>query len=84
MSIGARTHTTDRNFDLLQSTREDPFLKGGAILAGMGAWLGEKCRPTETVLRLITLVIELAEGVEMRIQQLPQLGCVRIARLVEW
>ncbi len=43
---GFKAPLTDRNFDLLQSTREDPFLKGGAILAGMGAWLGEKCRPT--------------------------------------
>ena len=33
---------------------------------------------------VITLVIDLAERVKMLIQQLPQVGCVRIAWLVEW
>ena len=41
-------------------------------------------RSPESVLRLITLVIDLAERVKMLIQQLPQVGCVRIAWLVEW
>ena len=41
-------------------------------------------RPPVPVLVLITLVIDLAEGVKMLIQQLPQVGSVRTAWLVEW
>ena len=40
-------------------------------------------RSPETVLGLIMLVLDLLEGVKMLIQQLPQVGCVRIAWLVE-
>ena len=41
-------------------------------------------RSPETVLGLITLVVDLLEGLKMLIQQLPQVGCVRIAWLVEF
>ncbi len=56
-----RRTDVDRNFDLLQSTREDPFLKGRAILAGMGAWLGEKCRPTHASDKCLGLLEALGE-----------------------
>jgi len=40
-------------------------------------------RPPEAVLGLITLVVDLLEGLEVPIQQAPQFGCLRVAWAVE-
>ena len=73
------------NISCLQShtaNSGEAFLQIAALEKGGHRLLDD--RSPETVLGLITLVVDLLEGVKMLIQQLPQVGCVRIARLVEW
>ena len=65
----------------------EAFLQIAALEKGGHRLLDDRSRPASgcpTVLGLITLVVDLLEGVKMLIQQLPQVGCVRIAWLVEW